>query len=71
MKKRLRVSDVAERDLDNIWYYIAKKSGSIETADRVVDSVTERFAMLARQPAAGRRRDELEAGLRSFPAGAT
>ena len=67
--KKIRVSDPAERDLDNIWYYIARNSGSIETANRVVDSITQHFVMLAKSPAAGRRRDEIEPDLRSFPAG--
>ena len=31
--KRIRVADPAEQDLDDIWYYIAKNSGSIEIAD--------------------------------------
>jgi toxin ParE1/3/4 len=52
------------------WYYVTKESGSIEIADRVVDSLTERFFLLARYPHIGRRRDEdLRPGLRSFPAG--
>ena len=32
-----------EADLDDIWYYVAKKSGSIEIADRLIDSITEIF----------------------------
>src|SRR5438046_665126 len=67
--KRLRVSKLAERDLDRIWHYVAKKSGSIEAANRAVDSITEGFPLLARQPSAGRSRDEIERNLRSFPAG--
>ena len=38
-----RLAPEAEAELDDIWYYIAKESGSIETADRVVDSITDRF----------------------------
>lgn len=65
-----RVAPQAEAELDEIWYYIAKESGSFEIADRVVDSLTERFFLLARYPHIGRRRDEdLRPGLRSFPAG--
>ena len=66
--KPLRVSKLAELDLDNIWHHVAKKSGSIETADRVVDSITQHFSTLAEQPRAGRDREELAPGLRSFPA---
>lgn len=32
-----------EADLDDIWYYVAVKSASFEIADRVVDSIAERF----------------------------
>ena len=67
--KRIRVAGPAERDLDDIWYYIAKNSGSIEVANGVVDSITETFALFARAPDAGTARDEIEAGLRGFPVG--
>jgi plasmid stabilization system protein ParE len=30
--KRIRVSAPAERDLDDIWRYIVKKSGSLDVA---------------------------------------
>jgi toxin ParE1/3/4 len=65
-----RLAPEAEAALDDIWYYIAKESHSIEIADRVVDSITERFFLLAAYPHVGRRRDEdLRPGLRSFPVG--
>ena len=35
-----RLAPEAETDLDDIWYYIAKESSSIETADRLIDSIT-------------------------------
>ena len=66
--KQLRISKLAELDLDKIWHHVAKKSDSIETANRVVDSITKHFSTLARQPTAGRGREELAPGLRSFPA---
>ena len=65
-----RVAPQAEAELDNIWYYVAKESGSVEIADRLIDSITERFYLLACHPHIGRRRDEdLRPGLRSFPVG--
>ena len=65
-----RVAVEAEADLDDIWYYIARGSGTIEIADRFIDSPTERFYLLSRNPFIGRRRDdELRPGLRSFPVG--
>ena len=44
--KRIWVSHPAGRDLDDIWYYIVKKSGSVEIADRLVESITETFPLL-------------------------
>jgi toxin ParE1/3/4 len=67
--KRIRVSDLAEQDLDEIWLYIAKNSGSIEIADGVIDSITETFPLFAHTPEAGTRRDEIEVDLRGFPVG--
>ena len=59
----------ADADLDEIWYYIVKESDSIEIADRFIDSLTERFLLLARHPHVGRIRDDLRPGLRIFPVG--
>jgi toxin ParE1/3/4 len=65
-----RVAPEAEAELDNIWDYVAKESGSIEIADRLIDSIAERFYLLACHPHIGRRRDEdLRPGLSSFPVG--
>ena len=64
------VEQQAAADLDNIWYYVAKESGSIEIADQLIDSITERFFLLAGHPYIGRRRDDdFGIGLRSFPVG--
>ena len=59
----------AEAQLDDIWLFIARESGSIDTANRVVQSVTDRFWLLARYPRMGRRRSDLSPELRSFAAG--
>ena len=64
-----RLAPEAEAELDNIWYYIARESGSLEIADRFVDSLTATFLLLASHPYIGRRRDDLRPGLRSFPMG--
>jgi toxin ParE1/3/4 len=58
----------ADSDLDDIWHYVAVNSGSLETADRMIDSITDRFLLLAAHPHAGRdRSQDLRPGLRSFP----
>jgi toxin ParE1/3/4 len=65
-----RIAPEAESDLEQIWDYIARESGSIEIADRLIDSLTQRFYLLSIHPYLGRRRDEeLRPGIRSFPVG--
>ena len=60
----------AKLELDDIWYYVATESGSIDIADRFIDNITNRFLLLARRPYLGRRRDQdLRSGLRTFPVG--
>jgi toxin ParE1/3/4 len=57
----------AKSDLDDIWYYIAKESGRPELADRLINTITDRFQILTAHPHIGRSRDDLRPGLRSFP----
>jgi toxin ParE1/3/4 len=66
----LRIALQAESDLDDIWYFIAVESGSLEIADRFVDAITGRFVSLANHPYIGRPRDhDLRPGVRTFPVG--
>jgi len=65
---RYRVSEDAERDLDEIFVYWANRS-SLETADRVVDRITERFWLLGEHPDAGKPAGDIAAGAKCFPAG--
>jgi toxin ParE1/3/4 len=63
-----RVTPEAEADLDDIWCYIARKSSSLEIADRFTEFLSDHFYLLSNHPYIGRRRDEeLRPGLRSFP----
>jgi len=65
-----RLSIEAEEELDAIWLYVARESGSVDIATRVVDNIAERFWLLAKYPYIGRARDEdLRPGLRSLTAG--
>jgi len=65
-----RIAARAERDLDEIWLYVAKESGSIEIANRVIDSITDRFFMLSGFPRIGRSRDsDFGPGYRSLAVG--
>jgi toxin ParE1/3/4 len=65
-----RVAPQAVADLNDIWYYVAQESGSVEVATRLIDSITERFFLLSGHPYLGRPRDDdFGAGSRSFPIG--
>ena len=57
----------ADADLLEIALYIAQDE--VEASDRFIDAVHEKLDLLATIPEAGRARDELAPGLRSFPAG--
>jgi toxin ParE1/3/4 len=65
----LRVAPEAAIELHDIWDYITAQSGHRKTADHAIEAIVDRFAVLARRPHVGRRRDDLRPGLRSFPAG--
>lgn len=63
-----RLAPRAKSDLDEIWIYLAQEGGT-ELADRLVDSITNCFPMLARMPKSGRARPEVGEDTRSFPIG--
>jgi plasmid stabilization system protein ParE len=66
----LKVSAEVEAELDAIWSYVAMESGDTEIADRLINSITDHFFILARNPEIGRRRDhDLRPGLRSLSVG--
>lgn len=60
-----RLSSLADRDLDEIWLYVAEEA-SPSTADRLIDAIVDRFDILAEQPRMGRLRPEFGEGVRSF-----
>ena len=65
-----RVAPRAEADLDDIWFYAAKESGSVEIAKRLIDTITDRFCTLSRFPYIGRSREEdFGSGCRSLTVG--
>ncbi|MEI9814140.1 MAG: type II toxin-antitoxin system RelE/ParE family toxin [Acidobacteriota bacterium] len=66
-----RVSPRAVADLDEIWFFVAMESSSLEVADRLIDSITQHFLSLARQPYLGRSRErEFGIAVQSFAVGA-
>jgi toxin ParE1/3/4 len=60
-----RLSPLAERDLEEIWSYVAEDA-SPATADRLIDAIINRFDVLVEQPQMGRLRPEFGDGVRSF-----
>lgn len=68
MGKLYRIARSAEKDLDNIWFHIARES-SEEIASKLIDGLVEGFRQLAQFPRSGRSRDEIEYGIRSVPVG--
>jgi toxin ParE1/3/4 len=60
-----RLSALAERDLDEIWSYVAEDT-SPAAADRLVDVIIDRFELLTAHPGMGRVRPEFGADVRSF-----
>ena len=58
---------LAAQDLFELWDHIAEDS--VAAADRWLDKLDEQFSLHATHPHMGRARDELGAGLRSFPFG--
>jgi toxin ParE1/3/4 len=65
---RYRISRHAESELDEIFLYWARRAG-LEAADRLIDSITDRFWLLGEHPDAGRPSDEIATGVKCFPAG--
>ena len=64
-----RLAPQAEVDLEDIAFYVFLESGNLEIADRVIQSIAERFDLLDAYPHAGRLRDDLRPGIRGLPVG--
>jgi plasmid stabilization system protein ParE len=62
---RYRLSALAERDLEEIWSWVAADA-SPTTADRLIDAIIDRFELLAEQPRMGRGRSSAQASDRSL-----
>jgi len=65
---RIHVSKEASQDMDEIFVYWAERVG-FDVADRLVDEIVERFALLTQFPLAGRKCDRIQPGAFSFPVG--
>lgn len=65
--QKYRLSLFAKAELMEIWATIFERSGSEESADKAITRIALKFATLADFPKMGRSREELGAGVRSFP----
>jgi toxin ParE1/3/4 len=57
----------ALNDRESIWNYYAQTAGR-HTAEKVLREIAKVIALIEEHPFAGRARDEVRPGLRSFPA---
>jgi len=57
----------AERDLLEIWVYIAERN--YDAADRLLEQLDEKFRLLSENPGFGTMRDDLAPSVRGFPVG--
>jgi toxin ParE1/3/4 len=65
-----RLAPEAEHDLDQIAYDVAMESGFLEPAEKLIDTITRRFSLLAAYPFIGRDREaDLGACRRSYSIG--
>ncbi len=67
---RLRIGKQADADLDEIWLFIARESGSSEIATRALERITQTFGLLVQFPLVGRSRGSANyTDLRSYNCG--
>lgn len=64
---RYRIARTAQRDLDEIWCYLG--AFDVQTADRWLHTVEQRFRVLADQPYTGQARPDLAPEVRFLPVG--
>jgi toxin ParE1/3/4 len=64
-----RIAPRAEADLDDIWLYVVKESASIEIANQLIDTITDRFFTLGCFPNLGRPRPDFGPGYRTLAVG--
>ena len=62
---QFRLSQRAEQDLEDIWVYLARQDELL--ADQQIAQILNRFPLLSQFPDMGRQRDNVLAGLKSFP----
>jgi toxin ParE1/3/4 len=64
---RVRITPLAERDLEDIWFFIAQDDPA--AADRLLDLLEEKYKVLADNPHMGPARPDIAKELRYHPVG--
>lgn len=65
---RFTLDPNVRKDLEDIWDYVDIRNASPDAAVRLMETLYDMFAMLARNPLMGEARDDLAEGLRAFVA---
>lgn len=68
MTSACNVRETVESELEKIWLYTFEEWG-VEQADTYIRSLIARFDWLAKNPYAGKPRDDVKPGYYSFPEG--
>ena len=69
---RFQIAPLALADLEAIWNYVGIENDGADAAHRLLESIYEKFALLAAQPLMGELREDLAdlvPGIRSFSVG--
>lgn len=65
---RFRIARSARQELDRIFQDWSERA-SLKTAERLIDSITDRFWLISQFPRSGISASHLAPGVRCFPAG--
>ena len=65
----VQLSEKANEDLFEIWYYIAIENNNRTAADKFVEKLDDQFQLLAKNPHIGSSRENLSDELRMWPVG--
>lgn len=66
---RVQIAEQAKADLEDVWQFIGVIRQSPTAAHRQVETLHDKFALLANHPLLGEACDHLRLGLRFFTAG--
>lgn len=67
--KRYLLTKSAKADLDEIWFFLARRSGNVIPAEHVIHQLEETIVSLAVHPGIGRRCADIDEDGRCFPVG--